>query len=369
MVNANTVSDLPADAGASHPASDLLLLGADLRAGIGVGDFTRRLAVAWRSQGRCCTLADRAGREGGAPTKTAEVFLQFVPYAWHPRGLIGRQVRNEIVARCEDRRVVVFMHELWIGEATGDPLPARILGCWQRHGVTRLLGALRPAAIFTSNEAYRAMLAREGLVADVCALPGNLPTPDPADRLAAATWLRDRGLDGVKFAAVFGAIHPEWDGASALRSWMQHLGASKQEGVVLTLGRNGPAAGSVLARLAAAVPGMRIERGGALPARLLAAVLARATLGLATTPWALIGKSGTVAAFQEAGVPVLVTRDDWRWRRGETPARAEEPGLRLWREGLDWDGLLAERKPRASAIDKLVQMLAQRLAGDGRSTT
>lgn len=341
----------------------MILLGANLRAGCGVGDFSRRVAGVWQSEGERCGLWDRRGREGDEATAEAAVFLQFVPYAWHPRGLIGPSVRREILARCEGRRTTVFMHELWVGESKGDATRDRWLGFWQRRGVLRLLRELRPAAVMTSNAVYQAMLAREGFVAERWSLPGNLPRPTEAEEEQATGWWRERGLDGVEVAAAFGSIHPEWDGAAALRSWRGHLAAKGREGVVLTLGRNGPAAEAVWGRLAEAAAGLRIERGGPMAAGLLAAVLAKVSLGLATTPWALIDKSGTVAAFRELGVPVLVTRDDWRWRRGETPRRAEEAGLRRWRDGLDWDGLLAERVVRS---EDAARGLVARLRADAR---
>lgn len=306
---------------------------------------------------------DRKSREGDEATAEAAVFLQFVPYAWNQRGLIWPSVRREIVARCEGRRTTVFMHELWVGESKGETVGHRWLGFWQRRGVLRLLSELGPAAVLTSNPVYEAMLVREGFEAEAWALPGNLPRPTEAEQEKAAGWWKERRLEGADVAAVFGSIHPEWDGVVGLESWRGHLAARGREGVLLTLGRNGPEAEAVLSRLAERVGGLRIERGGVMAAGLLAAVLAKVTLGLATTPWALIDKSGTVAAFRELGVPVLVTRDDWRWRRGETPLRAEEPGLRRWRDGLDWDALLAERVVRSKDA---ALALVTRLATDAR---
>lgn len=347
--------------GVAARASGITLCGADLRGGQGVGDFARGVAAEWRRDGWAVALADRGGCEGEAGAG-AGVFLQFVPYAWHAWGWVGAGVRREIAGFCAGRRTAVFMHELWVGESTGDALRRRWLGWWQRRGVVRLLRCLKPVAIVTSNMVYRAILAREGFEAEVWQLPGNLPSPTAADEKMAGEWWAERRLGGAQVAAVFGAIHPEWDGAAALRSWCEAAAARGREGVLLTLGRNGPAAEVGLARLAAAVPALRIERLAARAAGPLAAVLAKATVGVATTPWALIDKSGTVAAFRERGVPVVVTRDDWRWRRGETPVRAEEPGLRRWRAGLDWDALLAERVGRAGGSGAAARALAVRLA-------
>ena len=48
-------------------------------------------------------------------------------------------------------------------------------------------------------------------------------------------------------------------------------------------------------------------------------VLQLLDLGIATTPLALAGKSATVAAMEDHGLPVVFLRDDWRLRSGTTP--------------------------------------------------
>lgn len=287
------------------------------------------------------------------------VWLQFVAFGWGNRGVISGATTRALGEACAGRRTVVNLHELWLGEATGDGLKNRWLGAWQRRGVLRMLQAVKPVAVMTSTPVYQAILAKAGIAAELWPLPGNLPDPTASDQLAADAWLRERGLENAALAVVFGAVHPEWDGVKALRSWQEHHAQAGRKGVLLVLGRNGPAAKEVFARLAKEVPQLRMEFGGMLAAGLLAAVMAKASLGLATTPWALIGKSGSVAAYRALGVPVLVTRDDWRWRRGETPLRAEEPGLRRWREDLDWARLLAERTPVAVATSQLARRVGE----------
>ena len=50
-------------------------------------------------------------------------------------------------------------------------------------------------------------------------------------------------------------------------------------------------------------------------------------MGIATTPWALIDKSGSVTAMLEHGLPVVVTRQDWSLRHEKIPEAFSHPLL------------------------------------------
>jgi hypothetical protein len=54
-------------------------------------------------------------------------------------------------------------------------------------------------------------------------------------------------------------------------------------------------------------------RLGEQPAARLSELFNTADFGIATTPLALIGKSATVAAMFDHGLPVVVNRDDCPW--------------------------------------------------------
>jgi hypothetical protein len=66
---------------------------------------------------------------------------------------------------------------------------------------------------------------------------------------------------------------------------------------------------------------------GEQPAATVSAFLQAADLAISTTPWALSGKSGAVAAALEHGLPVLVTRRAWSLRGMPTPEPDPHPLL------------------------------------------
>lgn len=347
------------------PAADLLLLAARLDQG-GVADHVRALAGALRRPGILVRTAARGETPPPpAPGHDARALLHFVCYGWAGRGILGAREIAALRAACAGRRLSIYFHELWIGEARGEPLKHRVVGLLQRRGIRRLLAALRPAHVLTSNPVYAAMLAGLGHPAEVLPLPGNLPPPGADARGAARDWLAARGTGAPEArAALFGTLHPEWRGEEAVAAWCDDAARRGLAPRLLALGRLGPAAPARLASLRAAAPALRVDETGPSPAPLLAGLLAGCELGFATSPWALLGKSGSAAAFLEAGLPVLVTRDDWRRRRGPTPLPAERAGLRLWPadgRAFAWDAFLAARGAAAPSLDRVTETWIRRL--------
>lgn len=281
--------------------------------------------------------------------------LHFVCYAWARHGILRRGDIEKLKSLCAESRVAVYLHELWIGEATAEPLKNRIIGLRQKRGVTRLLRTLAPAKIFTSTPIYQAMLAAEGFAAALLPLPGNIPLPSAENVQTAKTWLDQRAIHpgtNISLAAVFGTIHPEWQPIEALRDWTKACRTRNQKPVLLTIGRHGPAGDACLAKLHTAVSGLRIVSTGEQPPETVAGMLACCDLGLATSPWALMGKSGSAAAFIEAGLPVVVTRNDWQWRRAATASQQLHPQLHLWKPGDTsiWSGNRLQRAAPASRL-------------------
>jgi hypothetical protein len=84
----------------------------------------------------------------------------------------------------------------------------------------------------------------------------------------------------------------------------------------------------------------RFVRLGEHAPQRIAQVLQAIDFGVATTPYALIGKSATVAAMVEHGLPVIVNRDD-----------------------VEFAGYCAERSPVSSQIVKMDEQLVDTLPG------
>jgi hypothetical protein len=185
---------------------------------------------------------------------------------------------------------------LWIGEEIGAAWKHRAVGWIQRRGVLELLRTRDVRLIHTSNAAYVHLLARRGLAARRLPLFGSIPLP-----VANAA----RTGDSLKLA-FFGTLHPAWP-PEPLFSRLRELNRRIE---LVHAGQIG--AGEMLWCQLESTYGrtFQFRRMGHLNAQAVADFFAAADFGVATTPWSLIGKSGSVAAMLECGLPVIVNRDD-----------------------------------------------------------
>jgi hypothetical protein len=333
----------------------------------GVGDYVMQFARALTERGHRCQIVALADRLARGPSRGAingvacEVVrqpardwaagridlardalarfapdwssLQMVCYGYESRGVLLRSVGRLRALRGAGRRHVMF-HELWIGETAGAGLRERSVGWLQRRSVLAAIRAWAPSLMHTSNPTYVHLLGRAGLAAEELPLPGGVQVLDGPSATRRVEILRQRlraelQIGEASFlAGVFGSIHAGWE----LRAWLQELRAACRESgrfpVLLQIGRAGAAGERVWSDLRARQgAGVRFAELGEMSAEDVSACMQLLDLGVATTPWPLIGKSSSVAAMLEHGLPVVVPREDYRLRRGETPEPTPHPLL------------------------------------------
>jgi len=271
------------------------------------------------------------------------ISLQFVGYGFHPRGLVSA-VERDLRAVLSGRPLHVFMHELWIGDEIGASWKDRAVGWLQRRGTLALLRALDVRLVHTSNEAYAHRLSQCGVPARRLPLFGSLPLPAPSAH-----------PPDDRFSFVFfGTLHPMWP-PEPLFTALRELGRPVE---LIHAGRIGPGAAlwdHMMARYASAFTFRRV--GEASP-REIADVFATAHFGIATTPWALIGKSASVAAMLDCGLPVIVNRDETHYR-GMAEAAPEDPLLIRLGDDLPERLRAARRRPARLRLPEIAgQFLA-----------
>ena len=332
----------------------------------GVGDYTRWLAIEAGRRGARCRLvaiADRysadskiAHDQHGIETlrlpvtmpwkariRTATKFLrqtppdwvslQFVPYSFQKKGFAGALVRG--IPQLVDRsRLHVMLHEIWIdGSASWRK---RLVSAVQRRAILSL--ARRPhAVIHTSNGTYQHELRAHGVAARVLPLFGSIPiarsdaTPWLAPLLDAAgceALSRARG-DWWLFT-LFGTLHPIWPPLPLLEDLRAAAAAANKRIAIVSVGRLGAGErlwADLASTYASSIPMLRL---GEQPAERISELLQTVDFGIATTPLALIGKSATVAAMFDHGLPVVVNREDCCWQAANlTDARETALVIRL----------------------------------------
>jgi hypothetical protein len=315
----------------------------------GVGDYTRWLAAEAAQRGVSCrliALADKhinvassavnvhgqeclrlpASVSWATRVRQAHAFLasnppdwlsvQFVPYSFQRWGVAASAVRAIRTLRGTARLHVMF-HEIWIDGA----------GSWRRGAASAAqrqlvlaLGRTPGAVVHTSNETYCAILRESGVPATTMPLFGSIPLAVRKD----VRWLAERldaaGCDALNgrrqdwwLAVLFGTLHPVWPAEPLFTRLGTAASAAGKKIALISVGRLGAGdelwnqmAATYRSRMPMIRLDMRIEPR-------ISAVLATADFGIATSPRSLIGKSATVAAMFDHGLPVIVNREDCVW--------------------------------------------------------
>lgn len=244
------------------------------------------------------------------------VSLQFVPFSYHPKGYVGA-LAQELKGVFPSLPWQVMVHEPWSDGGRGGFLRRLAVTTVQRHGTKALLRGLRPLAVHTSNARYAALLAKAGIRSEVLPLFGNIPVTgrrDPVafERLLAAAGVEERAPGQVPLhVGLFGTLHAEWEPEPAAADLAAAARAAGRAVRLVGVGSFGPAGDSLWRRLEAAL-GVRGVSFGRRQDGEVSMILANLDLAFASTPWEMIGKSGSCAALLEHGTPVIVSRGDGR---------------------------------------------------------
>jgi hypothetical protein len=205
------------------------------------------------------------------------------------------------------------------------------VGWTQRQAILKLVRSLSPQVIHTSNNAYRSVAFEKGIAAELLPMCGNIPLAgdvDPrwleaqAGTLGAPVPVRDQAW----WFGLFGTLHPEWSPEplfSYLAEAAERVGRHVVIGAIGRLGRGETTWRELQERYS---PRFSFVTLGERGPRDVSAFLQGIDFGIATTPWEIIGKSGTAAAMLEHGLPVIVSRDDVHY--GLAPDVAHDPLLR-----------------------------------------
>lgn len=241
------------------------------------------------------------------------VSLQFVCYGFHPRGLVHGLARR-LRPLLNGRKSHLMFHELWIGGHAGAAIKERFLGLWQRHCVLKLVRSLRPHVVHTSNPTYRALLKKYGIPGTVLPLFSSIPVVERPDRLSIIALLNEAGarIDpaGARswIFGFFGSVPPLWPPEPLFSLIQQAAVASERQVTVASIGRLGPGEALWSKLRSRYNPPFSFVKLGEQPAAVVSGFLQTIDFAVSATPWNLTGKSSSVAAMLEHGVPVIVNR-------------------------------------------------------------
>jgi hypothetical protein len=233
------------------------------------------------------------------------VSLQFVPFSFHPKGLPFGLPRH-LTTIFGTRRLHLMFHELWVLWIFPLSLRKRILGQMQKFCLRVWLRKLKPKMVTTQLPLYQAELRKLGVAAQILPLHGNIPVHPGAE---AEKWLTDRcaPVSNVKYvkAGFFGNLVSTLD-LSLLVVRMAGLNVPGNELLLFSAGKIGAESNWLWNSLEQALKGnATFLKLGELNEREASFYFSALDYGLTSYPPGLMGKSGSVAAMREHGLPVI----------------------------------------------------------------
>ncbi|MEJ7738060.1 MAG: glycosyltransferase [Chitinophagaceae bacterium] len=235
--------------------------------------------------------------------------LQYVPFAFHLKGLPFR-LGGLLLNLAKEVRWHIMFHELWVGMDTKSTKKHILWGMVQRRLIKSLISKLHPHVVQTQTRLYQAQLAKLGVKAEYLPLFANIPNIRQMNTKSTTT--RSSADKNIISLVLFGTIHP---GAPVdeLATEVALYARKKGLQIYLTIiGRCGTEQEHWTAVWQSA--GLVVEVLGEQQPERISNVLGNASIGLSTTPIALVEKSGAAAAMLEHGLPVLCVRDPWEAR-------------------------------------------------------
>ena len=229
--------------------------------------------------------------------------VQFAPYAFAYNGL-PNQILKYLAQKLQDKKVHLNFHEIWVGAYPRANLKEKGIGWLQKKLTLRFINKCKPAWITSSNAAALDRLKLAGVPEMFLYLFGNIPYSANYKATTKGQMLK------VSFFGTPYADFP-YHKLGDFFSTLSKKSGKKLE--IILIGRQRENAGSNHLYAMCKKHEFFIERTGELSTDLISEKLQECALGVSTTPYDVIGKSGATAAMLEHGLPVLAYDD------GDTP--------------------------------------------------
>ena len=229
--------------------------------------------------------------------------IQFAPYAYANNG-IPKTILNVLAKELCNTKVHLNFHEIWVGAYPSANWKERGIGWLQRNLILGFSKKCKPAWITSSNAAALDRLKQAGVPARFLYLFGNIP-------YSANSKVTTKGQ--TLNVAFFGTPYADFPYDLLGEFFLTLSNISGKKLKIILIGRQREDAGSNHAYSMCKKNKFLIERTGELSTNLISEQLQECLLGVSTTPYDVIGKSGATAAMLEHGLPVLAYDD------GDTP--------------------------------------------------
>jgi hypothetical protein len=268
------------------------------------------------------------------------ISLQFVPFAFHRKGL-AFNLASQLRKIGKESRWHIMFHELWLGMQVGASKKEMLWGFFQRKLILSLVKSLNPSVIHTQSRLYKNQLAEEKIEANLLPLFSNIPVCEDLKVTAADNFLFNGDLTLVMFGSVHNTGGPVIEFAEEVKSFSDKTGKSVK---LILLGRGGHEQevwGNVWKNL-----GMEVTTLGEQSSAVISGTLRNATFGLTTTVLEKVEKSGSVAAMLEHELSVICVAGEWKPRY--TKQIKSVTGITEYQKGNLESVFLEKKKPVVS---------------------
>jgi len=225
--------------------------------------------------------------------------IQFAPYAFASKG-IPYQILKGLASKLLNQKVHLNFHEIWVGAYPRASWKEKGIGWLQKKLILGFINQCKPRWITSSNAAAIDRLKQADIPARFLYLFGNIP-------YFATSKVTTKGQ--TLKVAFFGTPYADfpYDKLGNFFSILSNTSGKKLE--IILIGRQREDAGSDDLYSLSKKNDFLIERTGELSTDLISEQLQECSLGVSTTPYDVIGKSGATAAMFEHGLPVLAYDD------------------------------------------------------------
>ena len=232
--------------------------------------------------------------------------IQFAPYAY-ANNAMPKTILNFLAKELCNKNVHLNFHEIWVGAYPRANWKERGIGWLQKKLILGFINKCKPVCITSSNAAALDRLKQLGIPAKFLYLFGNIP-------YSANSKVTPKGQN-LK-VAFFGTPYADfpYDKLADFFSTLSNFSGKKLE--IILIGRQREDVGSYHLYSMCKKNECLIEKTGDLSTELISKQLQECSLGISTTPFDVIGKSGATAAMLEHGLPVLAYDD------GDTPQKS-----------------------------------------------
>ena len=229
--------------------------------------------------------------------------IQFAPYAFAYNGLPNQTLKC-LAQKLQNKKVHLNLHEIWVGAYPRANWKERVIGWLQKNLTIRFINKCKPVWVTSSNAAALDRLKQAGVPAMFLYLFGNIPYSANSKAITKRQMLK---------VAFFGTPYADfpYDKLGNFFSTLSKTSGKKLE--IILIGRQREDTGTDQVLSLSKKNDFLIERTGELTTNLISEQLQKCSLGVSTTPFDVIGKSGATAAMLEHGLPVLAYDD------GDTP--------------------------------------------------